>query len=63
MIKDTLSISPTAGNRATDSNVGDITIEVHLKADYSDIEEYLLASSVVQDQLDNLNKLISKRIK
>jgi len=66
MNKDTLCIHPTAGNKRTDSNVCDITIEVHLEADYSDIEEFCMSwngGGPGETKLDNLTKLISKRIK
>lgn len=59
---ETLSITPTAGNKNTDSNVGDITIEVHLKADYSDIEEFLnIEVGGKKIRISHLNKLIKKR--
>lgn len=64
MNKDTLTITPTAGNINTESNVADITIEVHLNAEYADIEEFLKVScSGEKTCLSHLTKLIEKRIK
>ena len=64
MNKDTLTITPTAGNINTESNMADITIEVHLNAEYADIEEFLkICCSGKKTRLSHLTKLIQKRIK
>jgi len=64
MNKDTLTITPTAGNKYTDSNLADITIEVHLNAEYSDIEDFLkVCCSEKKTRMSHLTKLIQKRIK
>lgn len=64
MNKDTLTITPTAGNKHTDSNLADITIEVHLNAEYSDIEDFLkVCCSEKKTRMSHLTKLIQKRIK
>lgn len=64
MSRDTLTITPTAGNINTDSNVADITIEVHLNAKYADIEDFLkVCCSEKKTRMSHLTKLIQKRIK
>ena len=64
MSRDTLTITPTAGNINTDSNVADITIEVHLNAKYTDIEDFLkVCCSEKKTRMSHLTKLIQKRIK
>jgi|TARA_R110000822_G_scaffold67112_4_gene163657 hypothetical protein len=64
MITDTLSIKTIAGNVNTKEHLADITIEVHLKAEYSDIEEFLRQELWGRKaKISHLNKLIKKRIK
>ena len=63
-MSDTLTIKTTEGTINTDSNVANITIEVHLTAEYADIEDFLkIECSGKKTRLSHLTKLIQKRIK
>tara|TARA_R110000803_G_scaffold170955_1_gene233890 strand:+ start:375 stop:572 length:198 start_codon:yes stop_codon:yes gene_type:complete len=64
MSKDSLSIKTMGGNINLEDDIADITIEVHLKAEYKHIEEFLNQEWWGRKaKTSHLNKLIKNRIK
>tara|TARA_R110002050_G_scaffold40941_1_gene99579 strand:- start:903 stop:1097 length:195 start_codon:yes stop_codon:yes gene_type:complete len=64
MSKDSLSIKTMGGSVDTETELADITIEVHLKAEYKHIVEFLTQDVWGRKaKTSHLNKLIKNRIK
>tara|TARA_R100000781_G_scaffold107052_1_gene71168 strand:- start:281 stop:478 length:198 start_codon:yes stop_codon:yes gene_type:complete len=65
MDKDTLSIEVVAGNTDTKNNYSDLTFEVYLRAKPEDVQNFMeshYVDSLKEIHIDDLNKLIKKRI-